>query len=52
MKPQTVEQIITEIKNQYTDKKIYLLQESGSFENKTQLAEFVKKNRNRVEKGR
>jgi excinuclease ABC subunit A len=50
IKPKTSEQIIKEIKDLYTNKKIYLLQESWSFETKTQLAEFVKKNRNRVEK--
>lgn len=52
IKPQTIEQIITEIQKEFTNKKIYLLQESWSFETKTQLSEFVKKNRNRVEKGR
>lgn len=52
IRPQTIEQIITEIQNDFTNKKIYLLQESGSFETKTELAEFVKKNRNRVEKGK
>jgi len=52
IKPKTIEQIINEIQSNYTGKKIYLLQESWTFETKTELAEFVKKNRNRVEKWR
>lgn len=52
IKPQNNEQIIEEIQKDFADKKIYLLQESGSLKSKTELAEFVKKNRNRVEKGR
>lgn len=52
IKPQTIEQIITEIQKEYINKKIYILQESGSFETKSELSEFVKKNRNRVEKGK
>jgi hypothetical protein len=32
--------------------KIYLLQESGRFEKKEDLTDFVKKNRNKVEKGK
>jgi len=40
------------IKATYKGQKIYLLQESGDFENRTPLMEFVKKNRNRVEKGK
>ncbi len=50
IKPKTIEQIISEIQKEYDQKKIYLLQESWFFETKTELAEFVKKNRNRVEK--
>ena len=34
------------------NQKIYLLQESGKFEKKEDLMEFVKKNRNKVEKGK
>ena len=50
IKPQTIEQIMNEIQNKYLGQKIYLLQESGKFEKKSDLTEFVKKNRNRVEK--
>lgn len=32
--------------------KIYLLQESGHFDKKEDLMEFVRKNRNKVEKGK
>lgn len=50
IKPQTIEQIMDEIQNEYLGQKIYLLQESGKFEKKSDLMEFVKKNRNKVEK--
>lgn len=50
IKPQTVEQIMAEIQTNYMNQKIYLLQESGRFEKKEDLTDFVKKNRNKVEK--
>ncbi len=50
IKPQTIEQVMKEIKTNYMGQKIYLLQESGRFEKKEDLTEFVKKNRNKVEK--
>lgn len=50
IKPQTIEQIMTYIQNDYLNQKIYLLQESGRFEKKEDLTDFVKKNRNKVEK--
>jgi hypothetical protein len=40
------------LKAKYKNQKIYLLQESGEFDTRTPLMEFVKKNRNRVEKGK
>lgn len=43
---------MNEIKSSYMSQKIYLLQESGRFEKKEDLTEFVKKNRNKVEKGK
>ena len=52
IKPQTVEQIMEEIHHRYLGQKIYLLQESGVLETKEDLNDFVRKNRNRVEKGR
>ncbi len=52
IKPQTVEQIMDKIHGDYMEQKIYLLQESGVLEAKEDLNEFVKKNRNRVEKGK
>lgn len=52
IKPQTIQQIMETIKATYKGQKIYLLQESGDFDNRTPLMEFVKKNRNRVEKGK
>lgn len=52
IKPQTIEQIMNDIQNHYLNQKIYLLQESGKFEKKEDLMEFVRKNRNKVEKGK
>jgi len=50
IKPYTIESIMANIKNEYMSQKIYLLQESGSFDKKEDLNEFVKNNRNKVEK--
>jgi len=50
IKPQTIEQVMKEIQTSYMSQKIYLLQESGRFEKKEDLTDFVKKNRNKVEK--
>ncbi|MEI6118343.1 MAG: hypothetical protein WCP92_03730 [bacterium] len=50
IKPQTIEQVMKEIQSNYMGQKIYLLQESGRFEKKEDLTDFVKKNRNKVEK--
>ena len=50
IKPQTIEQVMKEIQTSYMNQKIYLLQESGKFQKKEDLTEFVKKNRNKVEK--
>lgn len=52
IKPQNIEQIISEIQKDFINQKIFLLQESWSLETRSELAEFVKKNRNRVEKGK
>lgn len=52
IKPQTIQQIMETLKAKYKNQKIYLLQESGEFDTRTPLMEFVKKNRNRVEKGK
>lgn len=52
IKPQTIEQVMKEIQTSYMNQKIYLLQESGKFQKKEDLTEFVKKNRNKVEKGK
>lgn len=52
IKPQTVEQIIDDINEHYGDKKVFLLQESWHFKEKQELLEFVRKNRNKVEKGK
>ncbi len=52
IKPQTIDQIMKSIEDDYGNQKIYLLQESGMLETKEDLNEFVKKNRNKVEKGK
>ncbi len=52
IKPQTIEQVMNEIQEHYMGQKIYLLQESGHVEKKEDLMEFVRKNRNKVEKGK
>lgn len=52
IKPQTIQQIMDVIKSDYMSQKIYLLQESWHLDKKEDLAEFVKKNRNKVEKGK
>jgi hypothetical protein len=43
---------MSQIQTNHMGQKIYLLQESGRFEKKEDLMEFVKKNRNKVEKGK
>lgn len=52
IKPESIQDIMETLKHNYKEKKIYILQESWFFETKTPLMEFVKKNRNRVEKGK
>lgn len=52
IKPQTVQQIMEVIKNEYMGQKIYLLRESWNLDTRETLMEFVKKNRNKVEKGK
>ncbi|MCF7834995.1 excinuclease ABC subunit UvrA [Candidatus Gracilibacteria bacterium] len=51
IKPQTVDQILKTIQDNFSDQKIYIIKESGKISQKTDLADFVKKNRKKVEKG-
>lgn len=51
IKPQTVDQILHTLQEQYADQRIYLLKESSSLSNKSDLLKFVKSNRQKVEKG-
>lgn len=51
IEPKTIDQIMQSIKTDYTNQKIYLLKESGSFTTKSDLLKFVKNNRQKVEKG-
>jgi len=50
IKPQSIEQIISTIQKEFLEKKIYLLQDITSFQTSSDLKEFSKKNRNRIEK--
>lgn len=51
IKPQTVDQILKTIQDNFSDQKIYIIKESWKISQKTDLADFVKKNRKKVEKG-
>ena len=51
IKPQTVDQIIASMRENYDGKRIYLLKENGTFATKTDLLKFVKNNKQKVEKG-
>jgi len=52
IKPQSIEQIMKIIRTQYNKKKIFLLKEITTFKNLDNLKIFVKKNRNRINKGK
>ncbi|MFZ2150874.1 MAG: excinuclease ABC subunit UvrA [Candidatus Absconditicoccaceae bacterium] len=52
IRPQNVDQILQEIEKKYAGKKIYLIKESGTVKTSSDLLEFTKKNRNKVEKGK
>lgn len=49
--PQTIEQIIEQLHEQYLWKKIFLLKEAGEYKDKDNLKKFLRKNRNKVDKG-
>lgn len=51
IKPQTIEQIMYTLSQQYLNKKIYLLKEISSINTTDDLAKFAKQNRVKVEKG-
>lgn len=51
IKPQSIDQIVDEIKQRYTGKKVYLVQEAGKFDDEMSFLKFVKKNRLKVENG-
>jgi len=50
IKPQDIEEVITKIKKNYNEKKVYLLQEIRTFKNIDELKIFSKKNRNKIER--
>ena len=50
IRPQNVDQILQEIEKKYSEKKIYLIKESWAVKTSSDLLEFTKKNRNKVEK--
>lgn len=51
IKPQSIDQIVDEIKHKYLNKKIYLVQEAGKFDDEMTFLKFVKRNRTKVENG-
>jgi len=51
IKPQSVDDIMSDIKKKFLKKKIFLLQESWSFKEQVNLIKFVKNNRNKIDKG-
>lgn len=51
IKPQSIDQIVDQIKHSYLNKKIYLVQEAGKFDDEMSFLKFVKKNRTKVENG-
>lgn len=51
IKPQTVDQIIDSMRQNYDGKRVYLLKENGNFSTKADLLKFVKNNKQKVEKG-
>lgn len=50
IKPTSVDQIMSELKKNYLEKKIFLLKDVWEIKEYDSLAKFVKKNRNKVEK--
>ncbi|HKL44384.1 MAG TPA: excinuclease ABC subunit UvrA [Candidatus Absconditabacterales bacterium] len=52
IKPTSVDNIMNDIKKKYVDKRIFLLKEVGEIKDIDSLIRFVKKNRNKVEKGK
>ena len=51
IKPQSIDQIVDEIKQKYLGKKVYLVQEAGKFDDELTFLKFVKRNRTKVENG-
>ncbi len=49
---QTIDTIMSTIKKDYVDEKVYLLQQVRDFDNKEYFDDFVKKNRSKVERGK
>lgn len=51
IKPQSIDQIVDDIKHRYLGKKVYLVQEAGKFDDELTFLKFVKRNRTKVENG-
>jgi hypothetical protein len=49
IKPQSIDEIVSRLKEQYFGEKIYLVQEAGKFNDERDFLKFVKKNRLKVE---
>lgn len=51
IRPQSIDQIVDDIKQKYLGQKVYLVQEAGKFDDEMSFLKFVKKNRMKVENG-
>ena len=51
IKAQTVDQIITQIKEQFAGQKVYILKELGTIVEKAKLEKFARRNQKHVDKG-
>ncbi len=49
IQPQSIDQIVTTLKDQYFGQKVYLVQEAGKYDDEREFLKFVKKNRLKVE---
>lgn len=49
IQPQSIDQIVSTLKDQYFGEKVYLVQEAGKYDDERDFLKFVKKNRLKVE---
>ncbi len=51
LRPKTTEQIVDDLLERCADKKVYLIQEIGTYDDATKLSRWVRKNRRKVDQG-